>query len=61
MNYVDENGGINSPIDFAKSWGRAGFNRTHNYVSTAIYELPFGPNKRWLTRGCSPRSSAAGR
>ena len=32
MDYVDENGGIGTPIDFELSWARAGFNRTHNYV-----------------------------
>jgi hypothetical protein len=51
MNYVDENGTINNPIDFSKSWGRAGFDRTHNYVSTVIYDLPLGPGRRWLSSG----------
>ena len=51
MNYVDENGGINSPIDFSKSWGRAGFDRTHNYALTTIYNLPFGPGHKWLGDG----------
>jgi hypothetical protein len=51
MNYVDENGGIGTPIDFALSWGRAGFDRTHQWVATSVYELPWGPNKRWLSTG----------
>jgi len=51
MNYTDENGGIGTPIDRELSWGRAGFNRTHNWVSTGVYELPWGPNKRWLNTG----------
>jgi hypothetical protein len=25
--------------------------RTHNFVNTVIYELPWGPNKRWLNQG----------
>ncbi len=54
-NYTDENGGIATPIDFSKSWGRAGFNRTHNYASTVIYDLPFGPGKRWLPSGKASR------
>ena len=33
------------------SWGRAGFDRTHNYASTVIYDLPIGPGRRWLTDG----------
>jgi hypothetical protein len=51
MNYTDENGGIGTPIDYELSWARAGFNRTHNWVSTGVYELPWGPNKRWLNTG----------
>jgi hypothetical protein len=51
MNYTDENGGIGTPIDFSKSWARAGFDRTHNYVLSALYELPWGPRKRWLSNG----------
>jgi hypothetical protein len=51
MNYVDENGGIGTPIDFALSWGRAGFDRTHQWVATSVYELPWGPNKKWLNTG----------
>jgi hypothetical protein len=50
-NYVDENGTIATPIDFTDSWGRAGFDRTHNYASTVIYDLPIGPGRRWLTDG----------
>ncbi|HET7695623.1 MAG TPA: carboxypeptidase regulatory-like domain-containing protein [Vicinamibacterales bacterium] len=55
MNYVDENGGINSPIDFSKSWGRAGFGRTHVYTLTTIYDLPFGPGRRWLADGLASK------
>jgi len=51
MTYVDENGGIGTPIDFELSWGRFGFDRTHNYVATGLYELPLGPGKRWLGGG----------
>jgi hypothetical protein len=49
--YVNENTGIGTPIDFNLSWGRSNFDRTHNYVLTAIYELPWGPNKKWLSEG----------
>ena len=49
--YVDENGGIGTPIDFELSWGRVGFDRTHSYTATALYELPIGPGKRWLSNG----------
>jgi hypothetical protein len=53
--YVDENGSIATPIDFEKSYGRAGFDRTHNYASTVIYDLPFGPGRRWLTDSMAGR------
>ena len=49
--YVNENGGISTPIDFAQSWSRSNFDRQHNYTLTGLYELPWGPNKRWLSEG----------
>ena len=49
--YVDENGSIGTPIDYELSWGRTGFDRTHSYVATALYELPWGPGKAMLSEG----------
>ena len=46
--YVNENTTIGTPIDPELSWGRSNFDRTHNYVVSAIYELPWGPGKRWM-------------
>ena len=40
-----------TPIDFEQSWARSNFDRLHNYTLTGLYELPWGPNKRWLKRG----------
>src|SRR4026207_1575682 len=51
MDYANENGSINTPIDFNTSWARSNFDRTHNYVGTVIYELPWGPRKKWLNSG----------
>jgi len=48
---AQENTGISTPIDFNQSWARSDTDRTHNYVATAIYELPFGPKKKWLSEG----------
>jgi hypothetical protein len=48
MDYVNENGGISTPIDFEQSWSRSNFDRLHSYTLSTIYDLPFGPNKRWL-------------
>jgi hypothetical protein len=47
----NENTSISTPIDFDLSWARSNFDRTHNYALTAIYELPWGPGKRWLGDG----------
>jgi hypothetical protein len=49
--YVNENTSVGTPIDFELSWGRSNFDRLHNYVLTGLYELPWGPGKRWLTEG----------
>ena len=46
--YVNENTSIGTPIDFGLSWARSNFDRTHNYVLSTIYELPWGPGKRWM-------------
>ncbi len=46
---VNENTGIGTPIDFDLSWARSNFDRTHNYVLTTIYELPWGPGKKWMS------------
>jgi hypothetical protein len=51
MDYVNENTGIGTPIDFELSWGRSNFDRLHNYVLTTIYDLPVGPGRRWLSNG----------
>ena len=48
---ANENTSISTPIDFDLSWSRSNFDRTHNYALTAIYELPWGPGKRWLGEG----------
>ena len=51
MDYANENGGIGTPIDRNLSWARSNFDRTHNYVLTSIYELPWGPGRRWMSNG----------
>jgi hypothetical protein len=49
--YANENTGIATPIDFDLSWGRSNFDRLHSYVLSGIYELPWGPGKRWMGEG----------
>ena len=51
MDYVNENTQIGTPIDFNLSWARSDFDRTHNYVLSSIYELPWGPGKKWMHDG----------
>src|SRR5437867_12239317 len=46
--HANENGGIATPIDFDLSWARSNTDRTHNYVLSTVYELPWGPNKTWM-------------
>jgi outer membrane receptor protein involved in Fe transport len=45
---AQENTGIGTPIDFDLSWARSDTDRLHNYVLSSVYELPWGPNKRWM-------------
>ena len=55
MDLAQENGGINTPIDFDLVWARSDTDRLHNYVMSAVYELPFGPHKPWLTEGLTSK------
>ena len=50
---ANENTSIGTPIDFDLSWARSNFDRTHNYVLTTIYELPWGPGKRWMSESAA--------
>jgi hypothetical protein len=34
-----------------RNYARTSFDRTHTFVQSYIYELPFGKNKRWLNSG----------
>jgi outer membrane receptor protein involved in Fe transport len=45
---ANENGGPATPIDFDLSWARSNTDRTHNYVLSSVYELPWGPKKKWM-------------
>ncbi|HEY2434749.1 MAG TPA: TonB-dependent receptor [Vicinamibacterales bacterium] len=52
---ANENGTIGTPIDFNQSWARSDTDRLHNYVLSTVYELPWGPNKRWLQDGVTSK------
>jgi hypothetical protein len=51
INYTDDQGGLAIPAVLSLNRGRAGYDRAHSFVQSYIYELPFGPNKRWLNSG----------
>jgi hypothetical protein len=53
--YANENTSIGTPIDPELSYGLSNFDRTHNYVLTTMYELPFGIGKRWMKEGLAAR------
>jgi hypothetical protein len=37
--------------NLAAEWGLSSFDRRHQLASDLSFELPFGPNKRWLSNG----------
>jgi hypothetical protein len=46
-----DNGSLLVPAVISLNRGRADFDRTHSFVQSYIYELPFGPTKHWLQKG----------
>src|SRR5437867_2711498 len=51
INLADDNGSLRIPAVPSLNRGRATYDRTHTFVQSYIYELPFGPNKRRLQSG----------
>ncbi len=51
INLADNNGGFSNQINLKQNRARAGFDRTHTWVQSFIYDLPFGPNKPLLQTG----------
>jgi hypothetical protein len=47
----DSNGTIATPAEFERSWGRTEFDQLHNFVSSFVYMLPWGPQGKWLQTG----------
>lgn len=50
INYHDENGNVDSPADFSRSLGLAGFNRTHSFVQTFVWDVPFARRTHGLAK-----------
>ncbi len=51
MGYSSEDGGLWNYIQPGRSYSRLDFDRTHTIVSSFLYQLPFGKDKRWLQSG----------
>lgn len=47
----DDDGGIDFYVNQQRNWARNDFDRTHTFVQSYVYELPFGPGKKWLSSG----------
>ena len=47
----DSNGMIVTPADIERSWARRDEDRLHVFVSSFVYLLPVGPDRRWLRTG----------
>lgn len=55
LGFIEENGensnGIQYYINFQRNYARADFDRTHIFVQSQIWDLPFGKGQRWLQSG----------
>jgi hypothetical protein len=51
MGFSSEDGGLWNYIQPRRSYSRLDFDRTHTFVQSFLWELPFGRNKHWLTQG----------
>jgi hypothetical protein len=50
-----DDGGLDFYLDPRRNYARTDFDRTHTFVSSFVYDLPFGSGKRWLTSGVTSR------
>lgn len=48
---TDEDGGFMWYINPRRNYARAGFDRTHTFVQSYAYNLPFGKGRPWLNSG----------
>ena len=51
LGYSAEDGGLWNYIQPRRSYARLDFDRTHTFVQSYLYELPFGKGKHWLQGG----------
>lgn len=51
IDFINDNGGFFIQTFPEVNRGRSNFDRTHTFVQSYVYELPFGRGKRWLNHG----------
>lgn len=51
MGYQSEDSGITFYINGRRNWRRLDFDRTHYFVQSYVYELPFGKGKKFFQSG----------
>ena len=47
----DGGGTISTPADPIRGWQRTTFDSTHSFVSSFVYQMPWGPDGKWLQEG----------
>jgi hypothetical protein len=47
----DSNTGVATPANMALSWARTDQDRLHSLVESFLYQLPVGPDRKWLREG----------
>ncbi len=51
MGFQSEDSGLDFYINPKRNWRRLNFDRTHYFVQSYVYELPFGKGKRFVNEG----------
>ena len=51
MGMQSEDSGLDTYINARRNWRKLNFNRTHYFVQSYIYQLPFGKGKKFMTSG----------
>ena len=46
-----DDGGLSFYVNQQRNYARNDFDRKFTYVQSLVYQLPFGPGKRWMTSG----------
>jgi len=46
-----DDGGLDFYVNQHRNWARNDFDRHFTFVQSYVYDLPFGPHKRWLSSG----------